>query len=270
MPTTLRFREVISRRHAEEMLHAFVACGNHAHDTFFWTPQQVRNYYRERYDGVVECLRRGEILEHFENLLSATSSVIVEGSGSVGVRIGATGESFDIAGSGAITLLDYVAKFELAVEARDRAVERQSITEAETATYHGVASIEAFLNYHGNAWNRCFPNDKLPAARNVYAKVEAWVPMLSRGSWLDYKQIAWDGFRQIKTFRNNATHSSAAAKGMTLVQLGAVVNLFASGIALPLFQLHQVFHERVPAAIIRAAFAPEAIVDDAAQPWTSA
>jgi hypothetical protein len=255
----LRFRDTISRQAAEEMLHAFVACGDHTHDTFFWSPQQVRDYYGSRYDEVIASVQRGETIPVFENLLPATFHTVSPG-GSIGVRVGATGEEFSVQEAGTFTLRDYVAKFEFAVEARDRAVARQTMTEVETAMYHGVASIESFLNYHGAAWNRFFPDQPLPKVRNVYDKVEQWVPILAKGSVLDYKQISWDAFKVVKRFRNDATHSHQGAKGATLQEIATMVNLFREGIAAPLFQLHQIFHEKIATAIIRAAYAPEAFV----------
>jgi hypothetical protein len=257
----LRFRETISRQAAVEMLHAFVACGDHTHDTFFWSPQQVRDYYGSRYDEVIESVQRGEAIPVFENLLSATVHTVSPG-GAIGVRVGATGEEFSVQEAGVFTLRDYVAKFEFAVEARDRAVARQAMTEVETATYHGVASIESFLNYYAAAWDRCFPNQPLPKVQNVYDKVEKWVPILAKGSVLDYKQISWEAFKKVKRFRNNATHSYQGAKGATLREIASMVNLFREGIAAPLFQLHQIFHEKIAGAIIRAAYAPEAFVTE--------
>lgn len=241
------------------MLHAFVAYGDHMEDTFFWSPQRVRDYYGSRYDEVVESVRHGEAIEVFENLLPATFHTSSPG-GAIGVCLGATGEEFAVQEAGTFTLRDYVAKFEFAVEARDRAVARQLMTELETATYHGVASVESFLNYHAAAWDRYFPDEPVPKVRNVYEKIEVWVPKLSKGSFLDYRQISWDAFKKVKRFRNDATHSHRGAKGATLGEIAAVVNLFREGIAVPLFQLHQVFHEKIPAAIIRAAYAPEAFV----------
>lgn len=231
------------------------------HDTFFWSPQQVRDYYGSRYDEVVASVQRGEPIPGFENLLTATFHTVSPG-GTIGVRVGATGEEFGVAEAGTFTLLDYVAKFESAIEARDRALARQSLTEMETATFHGVASVESFLNYHAAAWNRYFPAQPLPKARNVYEKIEAWVPVLSKGSVLDYRQISWDAFKEVKRFRNDVTHSHQGSRGATLEEIAATVNLFRAGIAVPLFQLHQVFHEKVARAIIRAVYTPEAFVTE--------
>jgi len=247
------------------MLHAIVACGEMSEHTFFWSPQQVRSLFGGKYGEVVERVSRLESVPGFENLAGATWHVVAP-EGAVTVKSYPAGEEVSVADAGVFNLREYAAKFEAAVEARDFAVQRRRLTDFDAATFHGVASVEAFLNWQRGMWDHIHPANPLPTTgkrMSLDQKIRMWIPLLATGSILDYRQISWDKFFEIKRLRNQGTHATAPATGATLLELARRINLFGEGIATPFMQLHQVFHEPIPAVVIRAAYAPEVYVDDA-------
>lgn len=261
MAPKLRFREKINRQSAEEMLHAFVACGENSNQTFFWSPAQVRKMFGHSYEDVIAGIQRGDRIPRFENLLRSTFQIIAPGS-FVSVLMAPTGEEVRVPEAGVVNFSEYASKFEAAVDRRDRAVERQSLTDFDGAAYHGIAAIEAYFNWHAIAWDHFHPQQPITRKKQMSLddKIKVWLPVLATGSSLDYKAITWKNFFEVKKLRNRATHATAAASGATLEELACRLNLFVTAIAAPLMQLHQVFHERIPSAVIRATYSPEVYV----------
>jgi hypothetical protein len=262
----LRFDGTIPRQEAEEMLHAFVACGENSGRTWFWSSLQVKSFFGDRYDDLVASAQRGEPIPHFENLLRGTFQVVAPDSYLV-LRLSPSGEEIQIPEAGVINTSQYVSKFEAAVDARDRAVKQKSTTEFETVAFLGVSAIEAYFNWQAEAWDHFHPDNRMPRTRRMSLdqKIKVWLPLLATGSSLDYTHISWDRFFELKQLRNRSTHPRQGGSGITLKELARRLNLFRTAIAAPLMQLHQVFHERIPSVVIRAAYAPDVIVVDGAE-----
>ena len=68
--------------------------------------------------------------------------------------------------------------------------------------------------------------------------------------WLHYTILRGD--------RDNVLiHPKESGQGISLSDLAAKINMYTTGIAQNLIQLHLLFDENIPSKIIRAAFAPE-------------
>jgi len=69
---------------------------------------------------------------------------------------------------------------------------------------------------------------------------------------------SWSALFAAKTHRDDvAVHPKTTVAGVPLAELARLLNLFTTGVATSLFQLHMPFRQAIPAKIIRAAYAPE-------------
>lgn len=249
----------------EEFIYAMVVWGEHHYDKArTWSPDQMRTEIPE-FEQVVEEVRRGEPVRHFENLLQTNWQTSAP-SGHVGVRNPATGEEINVPGEGTIELSGYVSRFETATGAWRRSVAQASHPELLSAITTGMAAIEGYVNSKAIAWNAQHPDDQLidSAKRRMSfrRKIEEWVPKLSGGGGLKRDTLFWSDLFEIKKYRDEAVHLKQTVGGVTLGELARLLNLFTSGLAIPLFQLHVVFKQAIPSAIIRAAYAPEVRVSN--------
>jgi hypothetical protein len=229
---------------AEEFIHTMIVWGEHHYDrTRQWTMQQMRTEIPE-FEQVLADVRLGSPIKYFENLLgaswyTASSSHNVPG---VGVRNPTSGEEVVLDGPGIIELSSYAAAFETAVAAWNRAVERESHAELLSAFRDGMAAIEGFVARQAANWNAAHPDDQLDESKRrvgFIQKLEEWVPKMA-GAGLDQTKIFWSHLIEVKNYRDKvAVHPKHSVLGVSLVELARLANLFTSGIAIPLFNLHQ-------------------------------
>jgi len=75
---------------------------------------------------------------------------------------------------------------------------------------------------------------------------------------LDKSIRNWRDFKELKKIRDHVfIHSKSASYGISFPDLAQKINLFRTGIAGILIQLHKLFKEPIPAKIIRTFFSPE-------------
>jgi hypothetical protein len=74
----------------------------------------------------------------------------------------------------------------------------------------------------------------------------------------------WRDFRILRAIRDDeAIHPKTSGYSFSYSELAQKINLFRTGIARLLIQLHLLFDEKIPRVIIRAAYAPDAeVVED--------
>jgi len=246
---------------AEEFIYTFVVWGEHMYDrTRQWTIDDMRREIPD-YHQVLQDVRSGYPVKYFENLLSTTWQVSSPVPGT-GVRNSATGETSTLAGSGVIELSTYVSRISTAVEAWRRAVDRASPGDLLTAVGDGIASLEAYVNQKAQAWNVEHPSDQLVDSRKkpvpLRHKLEKWVPHMTEGRAIERDSPFWSDFIEIKRYRDEeAMHPRMSVGAIDLVEFVRLLNLFTSGIAIPLFNLHTLFMQQTPSVVIRAAYAPK-------------
>jgi hypothetical protein len=251
---------------AEQFIHALIQWGEHHYDRARgWSVEDMRREIPD-YENVLAEVRNGYAVRHFENLLSATwqtetSHPDVPG---IGVRNPATGEQQTLDGVGVIEISSYAAFFETAVSAWRRALERESHAELLSAFRDGMASIEAYLNAKAAEWNARNPNDLLVESPQRWVsfnkKFERWIPKIT-GAHVDKTGQLWGLLMEAKEYRDTiAVHPKQTIRAVALPELARLLNLFTRGVTMPLCNLHQTFHQAIPAPILRAAFAPEVTV----------
>jgi len=261
----LKFNTRISRRDAQNMILLFAKHGNHYHNTNFHSDADVKRAFalkgRDFEKLVIECRDFQKTVPFFENLIGST---MYSAGGSSLARVdnesGAT--DLETQGPGTIVLNAYWAKFEAANDAIDQAVDKSSYTDFQSAVVEGIASIEAYIQYRVEYWNKHHPQQELQdSAVNKVPfddKITQWVPLMTAGKLLDKSTAVWDHFVKLREIRDNvAIHPKSSGYSTSYEKLAEQINFFRTGIALLLVNLHLLFGDKIPAKIIRAAYTPD-------------
>lgn len=257
----------ISRRAAHELVQLMAKQGNH-HFTFS-TDASVKTFFKTRgydYDVLVENVRNyPEPVPLVENFMPAT------GFASPGLQVSRVdshgNEDLHLEGPGAFTMLGYQSQIEQATENIEAAIRGSSPQHFLTACMNGVASIEGYINYRVEIWNKLHPGNPLCDTKQTPVsfddKIDRWVPIMTSQKKLDKSRKTWNDFKRLKAIRDNiAVHPKSSGHTFSLKQLAELINCFASGIAGLLLQLHELFGERSPSIIIRYFYAPEVEVGE--------
>lgn len=260
----LKFKTRISRRAAHEMILLFAKHGNHDHNRDFRSDADVKRAFTRNgvdYDTLVmECRDFQKTVPFFENLVGSTASSVGGSLARVDNETGAT--DMDTQGPGTIVLYAYWAKFEAAMDALDRAVAKNSYTDFQSAIVEGIASIEAYIQYKAESWNKHHPQQPLlDSSENKVRfddKVTQWIPIMTAGKRLDRSTVEWNHFVMLREIRDDvAIHPKSASYSTSYAKLAEKINLFRTGITRLLMNLHLLFGDVIPARIIRAAYAPD-------------
>jgi len=252
----------------EWFIFTLVKWGEHHYELArAWTIDEMRANIPNYADVLVDT-RAGHAVPYFENLLGTTWQTGGSGGGAgIGIRNPATAEHSTLDGPGVIEFASYVGRFETAVAAWHRSIERQSHSELLTAVGDGIASIEAYVNTKAAEWNAQHPNDSVRDTGkkrvSFLEKIDNWVPRMA-GHRLDAGKPFRGNLAEIKKYRDRvAIHPKHTVTAVTLSELARLLNLFTTGIAVPLFNLHQIFTQACPSIIIRAAYAANVRLADA-------
>ncbi len=223
-----------------------------------------RNYSAQGGDFsriVEDCRDYSKRIPLFENVLGSTWQV--SNGATVSIEDHETGEETNVVkGPGLSALHGYLAIFESAVESINRAVDETSYTDFLSAAAQGVASIEAYINYRVNEWNKKHPDKQLIDSRqkkvSLDTKIDKWIPIMNSGKRMDKGGKTWHHYKILRGIRDDVLiHPKESGQGISLEDLADKINMFRTGIAKNLIQLHLLFDEKIPSKIIRSAFAPD-------------
>lgn len=278
------FPDRISRRAAHDLIAGLARYGNHypyeidvnGQPTdkripleWFADEANLRSYFRDRgfdFDKVTEYTRSNwrSGIRLVENMVGSTVEF------TEGVRISIvdmqTGyESVPIEGPGTISAEGYWLQFEQAYAALLRAMESLSYSELLSAYVHGVSSIESFLNRFVVSYNSWTVGPHLLDSKQnkvtLEDKFKVWIPRIT-GRKFALGGRNWQDFLKVQAMRDQiAIHAKNPSPGVSYPEMIKLVNLFRSGIASLLLDLHIHFLFECPAIIIRAAKSPDAILD---------
>ena len=111
-------------------------------------------------------------------------------------------------------------------------------------------------------YNAVHPDDQLVDSRrhkvSFDTKIDEWIPKMSGGRKLDRGGRRWADFRALREFRDQAAiHLKGGGVGIEYAELCRLLNMFRSGIAGLLVDLHLHFSERIPCIIVRYAYLGE-------------
>ena len=252
----------ISRRASHELIQLMAKQGNH--NFAFSTDASVKNFFKHRgydYDKLVESIRNyPEPVPLVENFMPAT------GFASPGLQVSRVdllgNEDLQLSGPGAFTMFGYQSQIEQTFENIEAAITNSSPQHLLTACMNGVASIEGYINYRAEIWNKLHPESPLQDAKQAPVsfsdKIDSWIPIMTSQKKLDKSGKTWNDFKRLKAIRDDiAVHAKSSGHAFSLGQLAELANCFSAGIAGLLNQLHVLFGERTPSTVIRHMYAPE-------------
>jgi len=249
-----------ARRSAHDMIMTMAKHGNH--DYRFASDADVKRFFAaagHEYSELVRACRKFECqVPLVENVIPATWTVT--GGATVAVINSLTGEEVTkVEGPGTYAVHNYWARFEDAVRELLHCLEAGSFGAFESCAASGVASLEAYVAHRAWLHNSLHPEHQLVDSRDhpvpFDKKIDEWVPAMSGGRRLDRGGRNWADFRVLREFRNDvAIHPKTPAMGMDYAGLCRLLNMFRSGVAGLLTDLHLHFGERIPCIIVRYAY----------------
>jgi hypothetical protein len=256
----------LTRRQSREMIVTFAMLGNHNKQVYFRSEAEVEAGFE--YNGidfselVDSCRDPNESVPFFENLLPAGWSA--SPGASITVTDSVTGKvRAELGPSGGTFFPDmYAATFEQAHADWLASIELVSPIKFLAAATAGVAAIESYLMHRTRIWNELNPADPLLDSHTKKVsfddKLDDWIPKMTGGARLQKSDVVWADFRVLRSIRDDGwVHQKQSALAMELNDLVTQLNRFRNGIAMFLIRLHQLFRERIPRLIIRAAYSPD-------------
>ena len=131
-----------------------------------------------------------------------------------------------------------------------------------TCLSNGIASIDTYISHQVLLYNSDQPSEPLIDSKerrvSQDTKIDEWMPKMLGGKRLDKSRTNWQNFKRLRALRDElAIHIKQPTLGISDQQLGELLNLFRSGIAGLVVDLHLLFGEQVPSKIIRYAYLPD-------------
>lgn len=249
------------------MILMMAKCGNGSRNPKFVTDADVKRFFKASgYDWgdlIQTCRKQEEIVPLIENLIGSTWTVvggkaaIVTGAGTDDEREIASVES-----PASLITSSYLQLFENAVDNFQRCMEHALFGDFQSCVSNGIASVDAYIAHRAWLCNAGHPSELLMDSRETKVpqdtRIDEWIPKMSGGRKLDKGGLNWNHFKRLRGIRDElAVHIKQPAIGITYQQLCEFLNLFRTGIAGLLIDLHFTFDERVPCKIIRYAYLPD-------------
>ncbi len=261
----LKFREKISRRASHDMILTMAKFSFRGKSIQFTTDASVKRYLKKHgadFKQIVEkCRIFKENVPFFENLIGSTWTVAEGAKLAVVYKFDGQKKS-EVQGPRKLTVSTYWELFEEALRARDRSVESSSYSDYQISVVSGIASTEAYINHRAEIWNKINPTEKLldsPSSKISFEdKIDIWIPKMSDSKKFDKSIRNWSDFKELRKIRDHVSiHPKSVSYGISFPELAEKVNLFRTGIAGILIQLHKIYKEYIPAKIIRTFFSPD-------------
>ncbi len=217
-------------------------------------------------DALVERLRnKDEQVPLFENLVPPVFNV----GGAPGSRIALRGagekELSVIEGeSGYLVFSAYSSRFNQAAGHLERCVKTMNHEDYLSSLGDGIASIEAYISHRAELYNDAHPpNEKLVDTNqnqtHFETKIKTWIPTMTGGKSIDLgRNKNWSDFMALRRYRHDyTTHPKEHPYGESHSALCQKLNLFRTGIASLLLDLHILFGGGAPSRVVRYAYLPD-------------
>lgn len=268
MKYKLDFEEKRTRRATHDMILMMAKYGNHGHNQRFVSDADVKRFFQLNgyyWDDLVQtCREPKEIIPIIENLIGSTWRVSPSARAAIvtGAATDKEEEITSVEGPGTLTTSTYLQLFENAMDSFNRCVERASFGDFQSCVSNGIASIDAYIAHRVWLYNSDYPCEQLLDSKESKVsqdtKIDEWIPKMSNGKRLDKSKANWQNFRRLRAVRDEwAIHPKRPAFSISDQQFGELLNLFRSGVAGLLRDLHLLFNERIPCRIIRCAYLPD-------------
>jgi hypothetical protein len=159
--------------------------------------------------------------------------------------------------TGHVVMSEYLDIFENAVAGLERSVEGNSHRAFLTAISDGIASIEGYINYQAVQIGAQQYKDCEQQKVSFETKINEWIPQITGGK-LDKGGVNWIHHQELRRIRNDyQAHPKTPLYGIPYSEICRRINLFRTGIARLLFDLHRAFNRLVPGQVIQACFLPD-------------
>jgi hypothetical protein len=236
-------------------------------DTFD-TDEEVWDFFaRKGWDrnALVEKMRnRDEQLPFLENLIPPGFSI----RGAPGSRASLRGpgeeEMAVVEGESAhLTSSAYRSRFEQATTHLRRCVDSMNNEDYLSGLGAGIASIEAYIDHRAELYNEQHPvEEKLVDSKqspvHFDTKAKQWIPQMTGGRGIDLGRKNWSDFKYLRQYRNDYTaHPKEHSYLVSYSDLCKRLNLFRTGIAGLLLDLHILFGGGAPSTVVRYAYLPD-------------
>jgi len=242
------------------MIMTMAKHGNH--DYRFTSDADVKRFFAAGgYDfvDVVHASRKWlSAVPLVENVVPGTWTVT--GGATVAIVDSRTGQELSkVEGPGTYAPYEYWGRFEDAVRDLGQSLELASLGAFKDCVSSGLASLEAYVAHRAWLHNSLHPDSQLLDSKDhpvsFDTKIDTWTPAMSGGRKLDKGGRNWADFKVLREFRNDvAIHPKGPAIGMDYAGLSRLLNMFRSGVAGLLTDLHLHFRERIPCIIVRYAY----------------
>ena len=262
------FEDKRTRRATHDMILAMAKYGYRHQQHKFISDADVKRFFLSNgyfWDDLVDqCRKPRAIVPVIENLLGSTWRV----SGGVKAAIVSDAatenekEIVSVEGPGALTGSSYLQLFENAANNLDRCVESANFGDFQSCVSSGIASIDAYITHRALLYNSTHPYEILTdSSQNKVSqdiKIDEWIPKMTGDKKLDKSKANWQNFKRLRTVRDKlAIHVKQSAFCIGDQELCELLNLFSSGIAGLLIDLHLIFGEQIPCQIIRYSYLPD-------------
>ena len=139
-------------------------------------------------------------------------------------------------------------------------VQSESLEELLSAITKGIASIDSFLVEVATDWNYNHPAmppfDLADHRLNTEGRIDEWIPTIT-GSRLEKSGRNWQDYVTLRRRRNAwDQHDKDPCRTISLEELAEIGNLFGTGVAGVLFDLHALTQRRVPSKIVKFKYFP--------------
>lgn len=261
------FEDKRTRRATHDMILAMAKHGNGGRNLRFVSDADVKRFFVANgyiWDDLVQsCRKQNENVPLVENLIGSTWTVV--GARAAIVTEAATDKEKEIAsveGPGSLTTSSYLLLFENAIDNFHRCMERASFGDFQSCVSNGVASVDAYIAHRALLYNSGHSSELLVDSKETKVsqdtKIDEWIPKMSGETKLNKSGLNWNHFKKLRGIRDElAVHIKKPAIGITYQQLCELLNLFRTGIAGLLIDLHLIFDERIPCKIIKYAYLPD-------------
>jgi hypothetical protein len=242
------------------------------------TEEELKQYYADHgfdYKKEFEYSRQKDavispLTVHLDADLFANMKVNLPRGGQSYMAYGNPSEGFvRVQGdSGFIVGTQYIDSFDYAVKNLNRCTgeEEPDYRDLLSAFTSGMASIEAFLNQKMRPRINLPAPDREVALRNnsVETKVFDWLLQLTRGHTVDKGDRPWQDYVKLRHYRNEFhIHPKGQPYAVTTTEFCERLNLFRTGIARLLLDLHALTGHGAPPELPKYAYWPDIeIVDD--------
>ena len=268
MAQGFRFKEKRSKNVARNMVLNLARYGDHGHQLKcnLTNEEGVKAFFRVNgynFEVEVEKARRWSpglpLIVPLVDYRTWNSFTLGGAPGSVaGIKTG--GDDFLVkfeGESGHVVLDEYLDIFENAAKELERSVKDNNHRAFLTALSDGIASIEGYVNYQAAEKGGPQHKDSEQEKVSFETKINEWIPQITGGK-LDKSGVNWSHHQDLRRIRNEyQAHPKQHLYGIPYSEICRRMNLFRTGIAGLLFDLHIAFNDLAPGQVIQACYMPD-------------